>query len=126
MILRWLATRAGACNSHCTMKLNAALDPIIALLVGIGWFIVRAIMNRREDSDSWGQSEQPGPRPHVPHRNVGTPPRRIDKPGPQALPPPVIRPLILPERPAPVVRPAGPPAKPVIVTTPEALARVER
>jgi hypothetical protein len=106
-----------------TMNLNAGLDPILALLVGVGWFIVKAIMKRREDTDSWVESEQPAPPPHVPERNQGVPPRRIEKPGPQALPPP-IRPTINPyygtQKPkppvasAPVIPPA--PVRPMIVT----------
>lgn len=113
------------------MKLNAGLDPIIALLGAIGWFIVQALMNRRREADSWDETERPtAPRPHVPDRQQGIPPQRIPHRGPKATTPPRMRPVILsPQRqntprpsppriptPPPIVRTVAP-ARPVI--TPE-------
>jgi hypothetical protein len=37
----------------------AALNPLIALLIGIGWLIVKALQTRRKDADAWGELEQP-------------------------------------------------------------------
>ena len=69
------------------MKLNAGLDPIIAILIGVGWFVVKALMNRRADADSWDDMEQPAaPRPSVPNQNQGAPPQRIPQAKPPSLP----------------------------------------
>lgn len=110
------------------MKLNAGLDPIIALVGAIGWFIVQALMNRRREADSWDEAERPpAPRPHVPDRQQGIPPQQIPRAGPKATTPPTMRPVILsPQRqntprpsppriptPAPIVRTVAP-ARPVI------------
>lgn len=89
------------------MQRYAGLEPIIAVLVGVGWFIVKAIMNRREEADSWDESTAPpAPRPHIPQQNRGTPPAVVQKPGPRSTPP-VQRPpiLILPPRPAKASQP---------------------
>jgi hypothetical protein len=106
------------------MKMNAGLDPIIAIVIAVGWFVIQALVNRRREADSWDESETPpAPRPHVPEQNQGTPPTRIPQPGPESTPPP-IRPVILtPQRPAapPPVRPAQPP--PFVLTTAPAPTR---
>jgi hypothetical protein len=106
---------------------NAALNPLIAVLVGIGWIVVKALMNRREDAESWDEpTVPPAPRPHVPDRDQGTPPSRIPTPGPKALPPP-IRPVIAQNPPrapqsSPVIRTfPAPVTRPVIVHEPAAV-----
>src|SRR3954464_13042565 len=109
------------------MKLNAGLDPIIAIIVGVGWFVVKALMNRRQDADSWDDAERPAaPRPHLPERNQGAPPPRIPQTAP---PPPRPAPVILsserrptqPPAPAPLVRTISPP-RPIIIRQPESPA----
>ena len=119
------------------MKLNAGLDPIIAILVGVGWFVVKALMNRREEADSWDDTERPAaPRPHLPQQNQGTPPPRIPQ-STQPMPPPV-RPspvILAPQRkaapppipsrqPPPVVRTTNP-SRPIIISEPEGPTNVE-
>jgi hypothetical protein len=100
------------------MQLNAGLDPIIAIVIAVGWFVIQALVNRRREAESWDELETPpAPRPHVPEQNQGAPPTRIPQPGPKSTTPP-LRPVILtPQRPAaqPPLRPAQPP--PFVATT---------
>ena len=115
------------------MKLNAGLDPIIAILVGVGWFVVKALMNRREEADSWDDMERPAaPRPNLPPQSQSAPLPRIPQKNAAPLPPPVIltpqrkpTPPPIPARPTvPVVRTIAPP-RPVIIAEPEGPANVE-
>lgn len=97
------------------MELQAALDPIVAIIVGVGWFIVKALMNRRNEMDSWDEFEQPRPKsaPTIP-----APP-----PAPSSSPtPPVIRPapVIIVQAPPPVI----PKPAPVVIQQAER-ARLE-
>jgi hypothetical protein len=109
------------------MKLNAGLDPIIALLVGVGWFIVKALMNRRADADSWGDMERPPaprplpqpapppqPSPARPAPVILAPQRRTTPPIPGSRPPP-----------PPIVRTTAPPRPPIVVPEREGPTGVE-
>lgn len=97
------------------MELQAALDPIVAIIAGVGWFIVKALMNRRNDMDSWDEFEQPRPK--------SAPPLPAPAPAPSSPPaPPVIRPapVIIVQAPPPVI----PKPAPVVIQQPD-LARME-
>ena len=65
------------------------MNPLIALLVGIGWIVVKVLQTRKKDAESWGDlnEQPPAPRLHAPAREVGNPPRKIDLPGRGAMPP---------------------------------------
>jgi hypothetical protein len=71
------------------MRHFAAMDPLIALLVGIGWIVVKVLQAKKKDADSWGDlnEQPPAPKPHVPSRGIGGPPRKIETPGRTAMPP---------------------------------------
>lgn len=103
------------------MKLNAAMDPLLALAIGIGWLIIKAIQSRRKDADSWNDLEKPAPPPHSPHRNIGTPPPVMEKRGRGSLPPLAPRPIISSRqrmnRPSLPRQTAALPAPPVIRTS---------
>lgn len=102
------------------MKLRAAMDPLVALLIGIGWLIVKALQSRKKDAESWDELEGPTvPPPHVPDRNQGAPPRRIETPGRESTTlPPIYRKLPpRPPAPAPPSRPAAPVVRPVTSTS---------
>jgi hypothetical protein len=73
----------------------ARLDPLIALLIGLGWLVVKALQNRKKDAESWDTWNQqpPAPKPHVPSRGEGVPPPKIETPGRNALPPPTRSPM---------------------------------
>jgi hypothetical protein len=110
------------------MKLNAGIDPIIAILVGVGWFVVKALMNRREDADSWDDMERPAaPRPQPPTPNQS--PSRIPQagskttlssnpPAPVILSPPgrAAPPMLPTSKPPPIVRTTAPPRPPIVVS----------
>jgi hypothetical protein len=113
-------------------ELNAGLDPIIAILVGVGWFIVKALMNRREDADSWGDMERPAPpRPQAP-------PPRTPQAGSPTSPPP-IRPaavVLTPQKrsapprtptlqPPPIVRTTAPHRPPIVISEREGPTAIE-
>jgi hypothetical protein len=109
-----LTEHALNCNLRFAMKLNAAMDPILAIIIGVGWLVIKALQSRRKDADSWDETEQPAPRPHVPQRNQGPPPLVIQKPGPQSLPPFSPRTILIPQ---PKSQTSVPPQKPPIVRT---------
>ena len=96
------------------MRLQAAFDPIIIFLLGIGWILVKALQSRKKDAESWEQTVGPAQPPHVPSRNQGVPPRRIDQPGRSAVPP-VARTSRdrLPQN-----KPPSPPPPPIVRTQP--------
>lgn len=72
------------------MEFRAALDPIIAILVAVGWFIVKALLNRSADVESWEEFErkpQPVPPPEPPPVIAR---KQQPLPPPLPVPPPVI------------------------------------
>jgi hypothetical protein len=96
------------------------MDPLIALLIGIGWLIVKALQSRKKDAESWDELEGPTvPPPHVPDRNQGAPPRRIEAPrrGATTLPLPPLYRGPQPRQAAPPVAPARPVVRPVTSTS---------
>ena len=74
----------------------AGIEPIIAILVAVGWFIVKALFDRRRDADEWTEMELPRPaRTAVPPPPPPRPPiqRTIPPAAPAAgrIPPPIAR-----------------------------------
>jgi hypothetical protein len=67
----------------------AAMDPLIALLIGIGWIVVKVLQTRKKDAESWGDlnEQPPASKPHVPSRGQGAPPAKLQMPRRNALPP---------------------------------------
>jgi hypothetical protein len=121
------------------MKLNAGLDPILAILVGVGWFIVKALMNRRAEADSWDDMEKPAaPGPQAPPHNQAPSPPRIPQAGSQPSPP-TVRPapvILTPQRrtappptptlqPPPMVRTTTTPRPPIVISEREGPTAVE-
>jgi hypothetical protein len=93
----------------------AALEPILAILVAVGWFIVKALLDRRRDADEWTEMElprptRPAPSPPPPpiHRTLPQGPR------PANVPPPTKPQAPRPPQPPPVIR-----RQPVLVTEEE-------
>lgn len=101
----------------------AGIEPFVAILVAVGWFIVKAIFDRRRDADEWTELELPRPtrpttappplpttqqtqpRPMAPRspappiqRNV-PPVQRPTIPPPIQRRPEIIRPIIIQEEP---------------------------
>lgn len=92
----------------------AALEPVIAILVAVGWFIVKAILDRRRDADEWSEMElprqpRPAPPPLAPQERTIPQPHR-----PPTIPPP-IRPRTqrAPQPPPVIGRPE--PVKPIFI-----------
>src|SRR5688572_3053928 len=90
----------------------AGIEPIIAILVAVGWFIVKALFDRRRDADEWTEMEMPRlPRPAVPppppparppiQRTVPPAPAPGRIPPPIARRPEIIRPILVQEEEGP-------------------------
>ncbi len=84
------------------MKLDAAVSPLIAIVVAIGWAVLQGILKRKQDAEGWEEFDRPSapvpPRPKPPvippmtARPQTQAPRQASRPAPL----PVTR------RPAPV------------------------
>ncbi|HUS34693.1 MAG TPA: hypothetical protein VM680_05005 [Verrucomicrobiae bacterium] len=94
----------------------AGIEPFVAILVAVGWFIVKALFDRRRDADEWTEMELPRPtRPAAPvppqpiQRTSSRPPAppkppanyRPPKPPPITARPPTIRPILVKEEEGP-------------------------
>jgi hypothetical protein len=92
----------------------SGIEPILAILAAVGWWIVKAIYDRKRDAEMWEEMEETPPARPTPPRVLGIPP-----PVPQ-------RPQQFPKPPAPppIVR-RSEPIRPVIIHEPEGPARRE-
>ena len=92
----------------------SGIEPILAILAAVGWWIVKAIYDRKRDAELWdGMEETPPPARPAPPRVPGLPPPLV--PRPQSMPglpapppivrsPDLIRPVIIAEDEGPTQR----------------------
>jgi hypothetical protein len=79
----------------------AGIEPFVAILVAVGWFIVKALFDRRRDADEWTELELPRPTRPVAPPPLPTQQTRPMAPRPAAPPiqrnvPPVMKPRSVP------------------------------
>ena len=92
----------------------SGIEPILAILAAVGWWIVKAIYDRKRDAELWEEMEETPPARPVPPRVPTAPPPLM--PRPQQMP--------RPPAPAPIVR-SPELIRPVIITEEEGPAHRE-
>src|SRR4051812_43821074 len=84
------------------MKL-AAISPLLAIAIAIGWAVIQGLAKRRQDADSWDDLGEPKEIPPLQAPRPPVIPRQMTRPvAPQQLPARPI-PSTLPKKPRPII-----------------------